>query len=50
MTGESLYRTIKKFVIDIADCRGQGCDRAGAITGKNQGLSAHVLRVNPKTL
>ena len=36
--------------IDISDCRGQGYDGAGAVAGKNQGLSAHVLRVNPKAL
>ena len=36
--------------IDISDCRGQGYDEAGAVGGKNQGLSAHVIRVNPKAL
>ena len=54
LSGQSLYRTIKEFLvsvgIDISDCRGQGYDGAGAVAGKNQGLSAHVLRVNPKAL
>ena len=54
MSGQSLYRTIEEIlvlvVIDISDCRGQGYDGAGAVAGKNQGLSAHVLRVNPKAL
>ena len=54
MSGQPLYRTIKEFLvsvgIDISDCREQGYDGAGAVAGKNQGLSAHVLRVNPKTL
>ena len=54
LSGQSLYRTIKEFLvlvgIDISDCRGQGYDGVGAVTGKNQGLSAHVLRVNPKAL
>ena len=48
LSGQSLYRTIKEFLvlvgIDISDSRGQGCDQAGAVAGKNQGLSAHVLR------
>ena len=54
MSGQSLYRTIKKFLvsvgIDVSDCRGQGYDGAGADAGKNQGLLALVLRVNPKKL
>ena len=54
LSGHSLYRTIKEFFvsvgIDISDCRGQGYDEAGAVAGKNQGLSAHVLRVIPKAL
>ena len=54
LSGQSLYRTIKEFFvlvdIDISDCRGQGYDGAGAVAGKNQGLSAHALRVNPKAL
>ena len=54
MSGQSLYRNIKEFLvsfgIDISDFRGQGYDGAGAVSGKNQGLSAHVLRVNPKAL
>ena len=36
--------------IDISDCRGQGYDVAGAVAGKNEGLSVHVLRINPKAL
>ena len=52
--GQSLYRTIKGFLIlvgiYISDCRGQGYDVAGAVAGKNLGLSVHVLRVNPKAL
>ena len=54
LSGQSLYRTIKEFLvsvgIDISDCRGQGYYGAGAVAGKNQGLSAHVLRANPKAL
>ena len=54
LSGQSLYRTIKEFLvlvgIDISDCREQGYAVAGAVAGKDQGLSAHVLRVNPKAL
>ena len=51
---QSLYRTIKKFLIsvgiDISYCIGEVYDGAGAIAGKNRGLSLHLLRVNPKAL
>ena len=51
---QSLYRIIKKFAvsvgIDISYYIGQGYDGAGAVSGKNRGLSTHVLRVNPKAL
>ena len=54
MSGKSLYRTIKEFLVslgmDISDCRGQWYDGAGAVACKNQGLSAYVIRVNPKAL
>ena len=36
--------------IDISDSRGQGCDGAETVAGKNQRLSTDVLRVNPKSL
>ena len=36
--------------IDIYDCSGKGYDGAETVAGKNKSLSAHVLRVNPKTL
>ena len=54
LSGQSLYRTIKEFLvlvgIDISDCRGQGYNGTGRVADKNQGLSAHVIRVNPKAL
>ena len=46
LSGQSLFKTIKEFLdsngIDISDCRGQSYDGAG----KNQGLTAHVFRIN----
>ena len=52
LSGQSLYKTIKRFLVSLElvffDCRKQGYDEAGAVAGKNQGLSAHVLRVNQK--
>ena len=54
LSGESLFKTIKEFLdnndIDISDCGGQGYDGARAVAGKNQGLTAHVLRLNSKAL
>ena len=54
LSGQSLYRTIKEFLvlvdIDISDCRGQGYNGTGTVADKNQGLSAHVISVNPKAL
>ena len=50
LSGQSLYKTIKGLLVSVElvlfDCRQQGYDQAGAVAGKNQGLSAHVLRVN----
>ena len=46
--------TIKEFLISagigISDCMGEGYDGGEAVACKNQGLSVHVLRVNPKAL
>ena len=54
LSGQSLYRTIREVLvsvgIDISDCREQGYDGAGALASKKQGLSVHVLRVNPEAL
>ena len=35
---------------DISNFRRQGYPVTGTVAGKNLGLSAHVLRVNPKAL
>ena len=54
MTGQALYRTIKKFLVsvkvDILDYSGQGGNGAGLVAGKNQRLSVHALKVNSKAL
>ena len=54
LSGQSLYRTINEFLdsvgVDISNCRGKSYDEVGTVAGKDQGLSAHVLRVNPKAL
>ena len=40
LSGQSVYRTIKKFLvsvgIDISDFRRQSYDKAGVVAGKNQ--------------
>ena len=54
LSGQSLFKTIKEFLdsngIDISVRSGQGYDGAGDVTGKNQGLAAHVPRINSKAL
>ena len=54
MSGQSLYGTIKEFLvsvgIDILDCRIQGYDGAGAAVSNNHELSVHAPRLNPKAL
>ena len=53
-SGQSLFKTIKEFLysdgIDVSDWRGEGYVGAGAVAGKNQGLAAHVLRINSEAL
>ena len=36
--------------LDIKDCRGEGYDGAGSVSGHINGLSAHILRLNSKAL
>ena len=36
--------------LDIHDCRGQGYDGAGAVAGRINGLSSHILRLNRKAI
>ena len=52
LSSQSLLKKIKEFLdgndIYISDCRDQGYDGAGSVTGKNQGLAAHVLRIPSK--
>ena len=54
LSGQSLFNAIKEFSnskgIDFLDCRGKGYDGTGTVTGKNQDLAAHVLRIISKIL
>ncbi|XP_046863349.1 uncharacterized protein LOC124457103 [Xenia sp. Carnegie-2017] len=45
-----ILETLEKFALPIMDCRGQGYDGAGAVSGHINGLAAHILRTNPKAL
>ena len=36
--------------IDISILGGQGCDGGGTVAGKNQGLAAHIIRINSTAL
>ena len=54
MRGADLARLILDKLTNlnlcVNDCRGQGYDGAGAVAGHVSGLSAHILRLNPKAL
>ena len=54
LSGEQLAKRILEALNDmtlsIDDCRGQGYDGAGAVSGHINGLSANILRLNGKAL
>ena len=54
LTGADLAAVILKALADlflnIEDCRGQGYDGAGAVSGHINGLSAHILQLNRKAI
>ena len=41
---------LQELTLPISDCRGQGYDGAGSVAGHINGLSAHILKLNPKAL
>ena len=55
LTGKDLSTVLLKCITDdlklnIEDCRGQGYDGAGAVAGRINGLSSHILRLNKLAL
>ncbi|XP_066916669.1 52 kDa repressor of the inhibitor of the protein kinase-like [Clytia hemisphaerica] len=50
LTGKALSNAIVKRVsdlkLDIMNCRGQGYDGAGSVSGEKNGAVAHILRLN----
>ncbi|XP_057296257.1 52 kDa repressor of the inhibitor of the protein kinase-like [Hydractinia symbiolongicarpus] len=55
LSGSALASIIPKalsddLVLNVQDCRGQGYDGAGAVAGRINGLSAHILRINRKAI
>ena len=54
LTGKDLSVVLLKCIgelnLDILDCVRQGYDGAGSVSGHINGLSAHILRINPKVL
>ncbi|XP_057299418.1 52 kDa repressor of the inhibitor of the protein kinase-like [Hydractinia symbiolongicarpus] len=55
LSGADLFSTIMKCLkedlgLDIMDCRGQGYDGAGSVSGHINGLSSHILRLNSKAI
>ena len=51
-TGQSLFELILKvleeFSLEIQDCRGQGYDNGSNMKGKNKGVQARILQLNPR--
>ena len=54
LTGKVLYKKVTEaltsFGLDLQNCRDQGFDGAGAVSGDVNGLSALILRENSKAL
>ena len=55
LSGKELYSGLYKSLtadlkLDVLDCRGQGYDGAGAVSGRINGLSAHFLKINDKAV
>ena len=45
-----LLNCLDELNLTVEDCRGQGYDGAGSVSGYINGLSAYLLRINPKAL
>ena len=41
---------LQELNLPIDDCRGQSYDAAGSVAGHINGLSAQILKINPKAL
>ena len=54
MSGKTLAETVLGGLIDISldirNCCGQGYDRAAAVPGHINGLSAHICKINNKAI
>lgn len=54
LSGAQLSKLILDYLqelnLSIDDCRGQAYDGAGSVAGHINGLSAHILKFNPKAL
>lgn len=44
----ALLAELEALGLDINDCRGQGYDNGANMKGQNQGVQAHILRLNPR--
>lgn len=47
---EVILNMLRDIGIDVMNCVGQGYDGPGAVAGKINGASAHILRLNPLAL
>ena len=44
---DAILRKVEELELDISNCRGQSYDNASNMSGKYQGVQAHMKRVNP---
>ena len=47
---DAILKKISDLGLDIMNCRGQGYDGAGSVSGYKNGASAHILQVNRKAI
>lgn len=47
---DSLLENLSGLGLSIGDCRGQGYDNGANMRGRNKGVQARILEVNPKAL
>ncbi|XP_039303522.1 zinc finger MYM-type protein 1-like [Solenopsis invicta] len=43
-----ILKVLEELNLDIKDCRGQGYDNGSNIKGKNKGVQARILQINPR--
>ena len=47
---EKLLGAISELKLDINDCRGQGYDGTAVVCESKNGMTAHIIKENPKAI